>query len=34
MTRLSDVAGPDSADAAADALEPHLLRTLGFASLA
>ena len=30
MTRLADLAGPDSVDAAADALEPHLLRALGF----
>jgi lipoyl(octanoyl) transferase len=32
MTRLADLAGPDSVDAAADALEPHLLRALGFAA--
>lgn len=31
MTRLTDLAGPDSVGAAADALEPHLLRALGFA---
>lgn len=31
MTRLADLGGPDSVDAAADALEPHLLRALGFA---
>jgi lipoyl(octanoyl) transferase len=30
MTRLADLAGPDSVGAAADALEPHLLRALGF----
>jgi lipoyl(octanoyl) transferase len=30
MTRLADLAGPSSVDAAADALEPHLLRALGF----
>jgi lipoyl(octanoyl) transferase len=30
MTRLADLAGADSVDAAADALEPHLLRALGF----
>jgi len=34
MTRLADVAGLDSVDAAADALQPHLLRTMGFTSLA
>jgi lipoyl(octanoyl) transferase len=34
MTRLADLGGPDSVDAAADALEPYLLRALGFASLA
>ncbi len=31
MIRLTDLAGPDSVGAAADALEPHLLRALGFA---
>ena len=30
MTRLADLAGPGSVDAAAGALEPHLLRALGF----
>jgi len=30
MTRLADLAGAESVDAAADALEPHLLRALGF----
>lgn len=30
MTRFADLAGPDSVDAAAHALEPHLLRALGF----
>ena len=30
MTRLSDLGGPDSVAAAAQALEPHLLRALGF----
>jgi lipoyl(octanoyl) transferase len=34
MTRLADLGGANSADAAADALEPHLLRALGFAPLA
>jgi lipoyl(octanoyl) transferase len=32
MTRLADLAGADTVDAAADALEPHLLRALGFAT--
>jgi lipoyl(octanoyl) transferase len=32
MTRLSDLAGPDSVAMAADALEPHLLRALGLPS--
>ncbi|HEY6927781.1 MAG TPA: lipoyl(octanoyl) transferase LipB [Steroidobacteraceae bacterium] len=32
MTRLADIGGPRSVDAAADALEPLLLRALGFAS--
>jgi len=31
MTRFADLAGPGSVGAAADALEPHLLRALGFA---
>ena len=30
MTRLADIGGPASVAAAADALEPHLLRALGF----
>jgi lipoyl(octanoyl) transferase len=30
MTRLADIGGPGSVDAVADALEPHLLRALGF----
>jgi lipoyl(octanoyl) transferase len=30
MTRFSDLGGPDSVAAAAAALEPHLLRALGF----
>lgn len=30
MTRLSDLGGPRSVDAAADGFEPHLLRSLGF----
>jgi lipoyl(octanoyl) transferase len=30
MTRLTDLGGPASIDAAATGLEPHLLRTLGF----
>jgi lipoyl(octanoyl) transferase len=30
MTQLSELGGPQSTDAAADALEPHLLRALGF----
>jgi len=30
MTQLSELGGPDSVDRAADALEPHLLRALGF----
>ena len=33
MTRFADLAGPDSVDAAADALEPHLLKALGFGGL-
>jgi lipoyl(octanoyl) transferase len=31
MTRFCDLGGPDSVDAAADALQPHLLGALGFA---
>ncbi|MGH8210888.1 MAG: lipoyl(octanoyl) transferase LipB, partial [Steroidobacteraceae bacterium] len=31
MTRFADLAGPASVGSAAGALEPHLLRTLGFA---
>jgi lipoyl(octanoyl) transferase len=31
MTQLADIGGPRSVGAAADALEPHLLRALGFA---
>jgi lipoyl(octanoyl) transferase len=34
MTQLSDLGGPRSVADAADALEPHLLRTLGFARAA
>ena len=30
MTQLADLGGPDTVDRAADALEPHLLRSLGF----
>lgn len=30
MTRLADIGGPESVGAATDALEPHLLRALGF----
>jgi lipoyl(octanoyl) transferase len=30
MTQLSELGGPDSVDLAAQALEPHLLRALGF----
>jgi lipoyl(octanoyl) transferase len=30
MTRLADLAGPASVDVAVDALEPHLMRALGF----
>jgi hypothetical protein len=30
MTQLAELGGPDSVDRAADALEPHLLRALGF----
>lgn|SRR6185437_2258896 len=30
MTRFADLGGPDSVGAAAQALEPHLLRALGF----
>jgi len=30
MTRFADLSGPESVDAAADALEPHLMRALGF----
>jgi lipoyl(octanoyl) transferase len=30
MTQLAQLGGPDSIDRAADALEPHLLRALGF----
>jgi lipoyl(octanoyl) transferase len=30
MTRLADLGGPVSIDAASNGLEPHLLRTLGF----
>lgn len=30
MTQLADIGGPASVGAAADALEPHLLRALGF----
>jgi lipoyl(octanoyl) transferase len=30
MTRLADIGGPGSVAAAADALEPHLMRALGF----
>jgi len=30
MTQLADIGGPGSVGAAADALEPHLLRALGF----
>jgi lipoyl(octanoyl) transferase len=30
MTRLSDIGGPGSVGAAAEALEPHLLQALGF----
>ena len=30
MTQLSELGGPGSVDLAADALEPHLLRALGF----
>ncbi len=32
MTQLADLGGPDSVARAADALEPHLLRALGFPS--
>jgi lipoyl(octanoyl) transferase len=32
MTQLAELGGPDSVAAAADALEPHLLRALGFSS--
>lgn len=32
MTQLADLGGPASIDAAADGLEPHLLRALGFAT--
>jgi len=34
MTQLADLGGPDSVAAAADALEPHLLRALGLAGAA
>jgi len=30
MTQLADLGGPDTVERAADALEPHLLRSLGF----
>jgi len=30
MTQLAELGGPDSVERAADALEPHLLRALGF----
>ena len=30
MTRLADLGGPGAVDAAAEALEPHLMRALGF----
>jgi len=30
MTRLADLGGPGTVDAAAEALEPHLMRALGF----
>ena len=33
MTRFSDLGGPDSVAAAADALEPHLLRALGYKAI-
>lgn len=32
VTQLADLGGPRTVEAAADALEPHLLRALGFAS--
>jgi lipoyl(octanoyl) transferase len=34
MTQLVELGGPDSVDRAADALEPHLLRALGFRTAA
>lgn len=34
MTRLADLGGPQSVERAADALEPHLLRALGFSTSA
>jgi lipoyl(octanoyl) transferase len=34
MTQLAELGGPASVDTAADALEPHLLRALGFTSAA
>jgi lipoyl(octanoyl) transferase len=33
MTQLAQLGGPGSVEGAADALEPHLLRALGFAAL-
>jgi lipoyl(octanoyl) transferase len=30
MTRLADLGGPGAVDAAAEAIEPHLMRALGF----
>ena len=34
ITQLAELGGPDSVDRAADALEPHLLRALGFCAAA
>jgi lipoyl(octanoyl) transferase len=34
MTQLAELGGPGSVESAADALEPHLLRALGFTTAA